>query len=124
MEQTERTHAQWYARRTTATAASRHGRKGVYCLLRAGDSDIAWCSVGVPVSMHPVPRCGCGVDGHALSFFSQTRIQNEPSNVPCAVERVPIFIFKIQNMYVAFPEGVTLYGNTPHSPASRPWRID
>ena len=35
------------------------------------------------------------------------------SNVPCAVERVPIFIFKIQNMYVAFPEGVKLYGNTP-----------
>ena len=58
-----------------ATAASRHGRKGVYCLLRAGDSDIARCSVGVPVSMHPVPRCGCGVDGHALSFFSQTIIQ-------------------------------------------------
>ena len=61
--------------------------------------------------------------GRARLVFFFTN-QNPMSNVPCAVERGPIFILKIQNMYVAFPEGVTLYGNTPHSPASRPWRID
>ena len=53
-----------------------------------------------------------GWTGTPCLFFTN---QNPMSNVPCAVERQrgPIFIFKIQNMYVAFPEGVKLYGNTP-----------